>query len=226
MDEQNGEQNDPDIDEDFFGEVIPDLSLEHTGDGFIKVDFDTSLERFYWIVGLLGVVFTLFVGIITLVDVKWDTVVEYWYLFSIPPFTIVFSYLAGKNTDNYYLLDLYKGKILFSRNIFFYHKKSLVAQFSDIFAVTLQGKVESDKYESWWEYFGVVVLRNGNLIRISDSSTDELLSVNEPLIKGLAKALDANYIEPVLETTIKIKTKSVTSESDFIRVTKYVSGKA
>jgi hypothetical protein len=105
-------------------------------------------------------------------------------------------------TDNYYILDCDKKLLAYRFKFAFYEKKSIIAKFSEIHAVTLGVKVTkssgdtdfSRKRETFRKYQILIVLASGKVLPLSDL-TFKVFEKEEKLAKKIAQTTGATFVQ-------------------------------
>lgn len=109
--------------------------------------------------------------------------------------TIVFA-LLYRFTDNFYILDIPRKRLLYRFEILAYKRVTLVRKFADIDALTVTGmEYRSKNGVPWWEYQTVMVDRRGEVIVLSDMKKNAF-DESQELAKQIAGITGANYVEP------------------------------
>lgn len=83
---------------------------------------------------------------------------------------IVGAVLAAA-TECRYELDVDRRRLVYTRRtpLPFLSARYEVAPFSDIHTATVLGSRRGSRYASWWEFWTVLVLRDGRILRVSDA---------------------------------------------------------
>lgn len=166
--------------------------------GQVKLDSTTPLENFFY-TGIWASPILFVFGLILIIATKsaWFVPAIFLGIFGFIP-SVVFYFL----TDNYYILDCDKKLLTYRFKFAFYEKKSVIARFSDIHAVTLKAKVtkssgDSDftrKRDTFRKYQILIVLASGKVIPLSDL-TFKVFEKEEKLGKKIAQTTGATFVQ-------------------------------
>ena len=178
------------------------FEFEERIDGRLKIDFDTAFEDFFTYFTGVGFL-ALIVEIIIFFTHGWNLFTENLAISLFPVTTIALGLVLLSNTDFYYLLDVHRRELYIERNFFSYHSVEKVCDFDDIYAFSVQGSFERSKHDKWWEYYAVIILGSGKLIRFSDS-TKKYRRVQRDL-KALVEKLGMRYIDCVPEKRFRVE---------------------
>ncbi|MGE0707680.1 MAG: hypothetical protein AB7N76_08435 [Planctomycetota bacterium] len=154
-------------------------ALERLPDGRIKLELDTPLEDLWMWTGGISAFGTL-IALVNLGQLGPGPLI-------LAVVAVVLSILCYSNTDNYYLLDLEGGQLLYRRQFFSWVSVRPWATFEEIAGAAVDARRQSNKQRSWWEYALVLVLRDGRTLRVSDWKEDQ----RQPLEREAAELATA-----------------------------------
>ncbi len=154
---------------------------EHlTNEGLVKLDTDTTLESFLMGGAVAALVVALGAGKIALLGHRRSPPspellpVALWAL----PFCLVF-FIAYCFTDNYYLLDRERQRILYHFKFLWFRRIRVFLQREDILAVAVQGHKASERRgPTYWEYRVGVVGTNGRWVALTEWKKEALEPCN------------------------------------------------
>jgi len=165
----------------------------------MKVDLDTPLESFFIGCAVLSGFGLFFAGIASLNNsvprVVWQGLTG----------LFVVGGICYKYTDNYYIVDMERKKLLYHFSFFSYSSDGVIALFSDLIAATVNAEHHSSKHSSWWEYAPFMILKNGKKLQMGDykKETDGFDGANS-LAKKLSEVSGAEFIRGKREHHIEI----------------------
>ncbi len=197
-------------DEEIWDDLGP-VQVEMINDFTMKVDFDTSLESFFFIAAIFSVL--AFLGLLfkTIADPN------LWKLTVLAFAAAVFFYYANKKTDNYYIFDKLKRNVYFHRSIFFFRIDKKVCSFKEIFCITQHSKRIDGRGGPRWIYNLAVLLKDGTFIDVSDSDDFNCKSF-KTYGKKISQWLETIYISGKKNFEIDFKTKPITSKNDIVYI--------
>lgn len=91
-----------------------------------------------------------------------------------------------------------------------------MATFDRIAGVAVDGKQESSKHASWWEYTIFLILRTGKRIRVSDGVRDANQRQNK-VAAHLAEVLDVHFWPGIKEQRLKVRVDRMTGKVSVTR---------
>lgn len=197
-------------------ESFSPIQLEALEDGRLKVDFDTDYENFLSFIIFFGLLINvIYIFMLIFGDISFAELCEAKEYYLIPLITSIVVGYYRFSMNHYYILDPYNQEIYFSRNAFHFSHESFVSSFQDIYCVALQGKRERSKHSKWWEYYGAIILRNGDILRISDAyKIEEQKEDYLDRFKELAKKLNVPFLKINEGNAFKVVNTPVQSMSD------------
>ncbi|MGE0707679.1 MAG: hypothetical protein AB7N76_08430 [Planctomycetota bacterium] len=134
--------------------------LERLPDGRLKLELETPLESLWaWSSLLSGV--AGFLALVNLSRLGPGPLI-------VAVVALAASLLLSANTDNYYLLDLERGELLYRRQVFSHVSVRRQASFGEIAGAGVDCRQRSNKERRWCEYALVVILRDGRTLLVSD----------------------------------------------------------
>ena len=86
---------------------------------------------------------------------------------------LLFLIVIYKSYDGY-ILDFNKKQLNARRKFLWWSYTKFLANFSDIAGIGIDGELHTGKSTKWWEYFAVIILKNGKMYRVSDYQTSFL----------------------------------------------------
>ncbi len=155
--------------------------------GKIKVDLSTALENFL----LTAAGITAFIAFFLYINGAFDgkkTQANPELLKFVP---IALGFMAAAiacwlGTDNYYIINVTKRKLLYHFKIFFIIKITAVADFEEIHAFGVTGVRHTHKGNVWWKYKICAVKNDGEFIDLSNEAGPEKLDELNDRAKGMA----------------------------------------
>ncbi|MEX2665482.1 hypothetical protein [Candidatus Uabimicrobium amorphum] len=126
--------------------------------------------------------------------------------FSVGGFACAISFnilliIAYKSYDSY-VLDFNKKQFYTRRKFFSWVFSTCIAHFDDIVGVSVDGELHSANRVEWWEYFTIIILKNGKTYRISDYQAsffsedvddEKFFRESEEVAKQLAEILQVKF---------------------------------
>lgn len=73
-----------------------------------------------------------------------------------------------------YIIDFSKKQLNARRKFLWWSYIKFIANFADIAGIGIDGELHTGKGLKWWEYFAVIILKNGKMYRVSDYQTSFL----------------------------------------------------
>jgi hypothetical protein len=184
-------------DADFEWGLYLGANAERLPGGRVKLELDTPLESAWMWLGLLA-----FLGLLGGAGVFFGQGEPAPLIVSAAALLAVV--VMAKNTDNYYVLDREDRALLYRRQFFQSVAVKHVARFDEVFTVTVDGRKQSSKQGTWWEYCLVLVLKNADTIRVSDWSESSHASFNRAA-ESLAAHMQAPYKRSPMERALKVR---------------------
>lgn len=124
----------------------------------------------------------------------------------------VVSWLIFLLTENCYLLDFNQQKVIY-RHHFMKSKKHVLTSFSDILAVSVDGRYHFNGRHLVWRYRVALVRKNGVVYRVTNVGW---LQENNEMAQLLADALGVKYISGRSQQTLCIKKNKNREEIVFV----------
>lgn len=166
------------------------------GQGFLKVDCDTTLERA--LVGsAAGAGLIVLLGVVIfftrdrpafLTSVRFEVAIPV-----LAATGILLLFLRGL-TDNYFLIDPKQHAIYYHFHFLFIRRVRLLAERQDIVATTVETRYRRTKYRRWWEHRAVLIDASGRVVPMSNWQRDALSESND-VAADLAKQLGCRNYE-------------------------------
>ncbi|MBI3927930.1 MAG: hypothetical protein HY319_20480 [Armatimonadetes bacterium] len=164
----------------------------------VLLDLETPLEQFCTGLGCLGAIAATVFG--------FQALSEGFTYFPVLLAVVAVS-AAGLYTrsqvDNYYIVDRRLRQILFRRKVFGYEREIPVLSFSDLHAVAVDGRYQSQKSGSYWEYAVLLVGRGRRRIQVTDYFKE---GYHQAVQSGrtAAEALELELVEGEPEKVLRI----------------------
>ncbi len=166
----------------------------------IKIELTTPMENvFFWAAGVCG--FLVFIGLIELGDSGLSAATRVLLGGGVGGLVIFVS--LYRNTDNYYIFDIPAERILYHFKFYSIRNITEMMKFSEVAAVTVDGKREHSKTSVWWEYRTVIVDRRGQVFPMSDRAIDGFEKAFE-LAGQIAELTGAKFVEPEKEAYAEV----------------------
>lgn len=198
-------------------DIFSPLKIESQGNGIYKLDFETAWETAFTIPAIIGGVVLLGLGIYLLAS--WPTFSRAWeelkYVFYTAAFALLFFGFLRQQTDDHLLLDTLRQEILHNLKIGLFRWKWKLCSFYEISFLALSGNLITTKTSKYWVYGIRIILKNGKILNLSQSSSDErALESSREQLTTLAKILHLPILNPPPKTSLKILQKPVLTEND------------
>lgn len=153
----------------------------------VKVDLDTPFEGVWYILmAIAGFAAAMVFNAGALGGKKNPPDPELLVYLPIPLVLLAVFYICRRCTDNFYVLDLDAGKILYHFEFFGNVKTTRFKDFSEIRAAAVTGERRQNKGSSWWIYKIVLVDAAFTLIDFSDHVKEQDLSGLNEKAAGMA----------------------------------------
>jgi len=139
-------------------------------------------------------------------------------LFWIPLASGIVSTALYKLTDNYYIIDSLRKKILFHFSFSGFTRETEKYSFDDVFCVMPNTIREHSRSRSWWSNYLTLLMKDGTFLRISDESTqynsEDLVTTG----KEMAAMISVPYHETARSVQMRVKNRPVLSMEDLVSI--------
>jgi hypothetical protein len=174
----------------------------------LKIDIITPLEYFFlWMIVLSVIMFCVFIF-------KDDTRPLLW----VPLVTGAISTFLYKKTDNFYIIDTSKQKIIYHFFFLGFTREKEKYSFNDVFCVMPNTKREHRKSGSRWLNYLTILMKDGTFLRISDGSREYNSKENSKNGLDIAALIPVPYNEIGKSVQMRIKNRPVRSMDDLVAV--------
>lgn len=199
---------------EYYLHTIPG-NLDRNENGKTILDYDSRFESSLQTTAIIGIL----IGIISLVVLFFQTSLSRESLIQLWPLTIGFggvgllALIMRLTLRQWLVLDRTNKEIIFRYSFLFFRGSQVLTKFQDVFGVTIQSVYRKSRYSVWWDYTGVLILKNGRVVPISNPS-GQLLPEHFAFYKGLAGILGCKYLEFQEDRKVIVKQKPVHSIED------------
>jgi hypothetical protein len=173
-------------------------------DGRIKLEFDSLMESLWFGMGVFSVIGSLAGAGILFKHGEPAILIGSLIVLAV-------AVVLHMNTDDYFVVDADAFTLLFRRKFFSRQSLSRVATFDQIQAVTMNGRKQSTKSRTWWEYSVVLVLAGAKKVRVSDWGEHDYAK-HHHLMEALGALVGARVHPAPLEHTLKVSRNKYTDE--------------
>jgi hypothetical protein len=122
------------------------------------------------------------------------------------------------NINDYFIFDTESKSILIHRHFFFFTSENQIASFNDILCITPTAKVAYNlvgrRWDWWWEYYLVLILKSGKIVKISNSKKLENFDKLNEQTKFITEYIKCFSLESTLEKQVYVKGNFIENVKD------------